>query len=103
MLCRGRRLALFAKCVRERMYVDGLRGFDGDVRILCVQSGFLSAIFCPSSQDYDRAWNVLTALTVKGCVKRDQMVYGNPEFGAQEKKLNSFVLIRGKRDRRDER
>lgn len=35
-------------------------------------------------------------------VKHEQKVYASPEFGAQRKTLNSFVLLRGEQDEREE-
>lgn len=44
-LCRGKGLVSSARCVRERMSVDGIRVFDGDVRVVFVRTGFVSGGF----------------------------------------------------------
>lgn len=44
-LCGGGRLGSPAKCVRERICVDGVRFSDGDVRMVCTKSRFLSESF----------------------------------------------------------
>lgn len=98
----GEKLASFAKCVKELMCVDGGHVLDGNVRVLFVKSGFISRGFFSSLDDYDRALNVLRALSVEESVKVEQRVYASPEFGAQRKLSNSSVLIPEKRDGREE-
>lgn len=97
-----KRLAPFTMCVREGMCVNGGRLIDGEVRMLFVKSGFINGGFCPRIDDYDRALNETRASSVKGCVKREQRVYANPDFEVGRTMLHRFVLIQRERTRKEE-
>lgn len=47
-LCGGEEFALFAKCVRKQICVDGVRLFNGKVRMVFVKSWFVNGGFSPS-------------------------------------------------------
>lgn len=82
--------------------MDGCRVFDGDVRIVLVNSGFINGEFCPSLYNHHGALNIIRATRTEVCVRHEQMAYAGQEFGAQKKLLNSFVFIRGKSDEKKE-
>lgn len=71
----GERLALFGECLRDRMFVEAVRGFDRDVRMGFVKQGSIGGGFCLIFCYYDRALNVRKACNVKRCVEREQRVY----------------------------
>lgn len=57
------------------MCVNRLHVLHENVRMVFVRSGFLSGGFCPSSDDYSGALNLLRPRWHKGFVLRDQRVY----------------------------
>lgn len=95
-LRREERLGPFARCVRDRMRMDGVGVFDGDVRKMFVKSEFLRGGFCLSLGDYHKALNVIRASCEERCVEYEQRVYVNLELGALRKMLNSFVFTPGR-------
>lgn len=61
-------LALFVSCVRECVCLNGVRVLDGDVRMVCVRSGFRSEGYLFSWDGYPGALNVLRAWGTERCV-----------------------------------
>lgn len=72
--------ASFVNCVGERMCVDGVRLFNGDVRMVSVKSRIISGGFYSSVCDYDAILNVFSARQTEGFVLREQRVYARLEF-----------------------
>lgn len=91
-----------ARCVTEQMCVNRVCVSEGDVRMVLVKLGLISRHFRPSLNSYGRARNVGRASSVEQCAERKRRVYANSEFGAQRKMLTSAVLVRKKRDEREE-
>lgn len=54
-------LASFVSCVTERVFVYAALMFEGDVRMVSVQSEFINRGFCPGLDDYGGGLNVLRA------------------------------------------
>lgn len=48
-------------CVEDRNFLDGVRVYDWDVRIVLVKSGFISRGSSPSSDVYDTALDLARA------------------------------------------
>lgn len=65
-------LVSFVNCVRELMFVDGLRVFEVGVRMLFVMSELKSREFLSSLDSWDEALNVLKACRTDGGVLHDQ-------------------------------
>lgn len=86
-------LPSFANCVGERMCVDGLRLFDGDSRIVFVQSRIISRGVHFSLDDCDEALTVCRSWRTERRVPPEQRVFAGQKFGAQRRLLSSFVLI----------
>lgn len=101
-LHKGEGLPSFPKCDRERMCLDGVRVFHGDVRMIFPKSELTDEGFSLSSSDYGKALNVTGASNVKRNVKHEQKAYANHKFGAQRKRLSSFVSVRRERNERNE-
>lgn len=74
---------------------------DGDVRIVFMKSESISGDFYLSLDEYDRAFYVVGASSVQGCVKREQRVFASLEFEVQREMLNEFVLIRREKIRKE--
>lgn len=49
-------LESLAKCVRERTYVNGVRVFNGNMRMVFVRWGSISGGFCPTLENNDKIW-----------------------------------------------
>lgn len=61
--------------------------------------GFVNGEFGPLLSTYDRSRTRIKVLDTGDCVLHEQRVSGTHEFGAEKKKLDSFVFIRGESDK----
>lgn len=95
-------LASFADCLKDRMLVDPVRPFDGDVQMVSGKSRFKSIGFCFGVDDSGWALNVLRVWRTEECVLCEQRIYAGQEFEAQKKQLNSFMLTSMKKDGKKE-
>lgn len=86
-------LAQLVSCERERMCVNMVRVFDGNVPMVFVKLELRSRGIFPSLDDYDGASTVLRAWRLKRCVLQKQRVYAVRGFEAQKKLLKNFVFI----------
>lgn len=70
----GKCLPSSVDCVKERMCVNRVRMFDGDVRVLSVGSELIGRELCSSLDDYHGVLSALRAWRTDGCVLREQTV-----------------------------
>lgn len=97
-LFRKKALVSFLKCIKEWVFVEENSMGDGDIRATFVKSGFISEGIIACLKDYDRSRN-MTRVPRKGrYVPHEQRVFANHEFGAANKVMNSFLLVRGESD-----
>lgn len=89
------------ECGKDRLYVGGVRVFIRDVQMVFVKSGPIREELCSNLEAYDGALNVTRAWWTEACVQHGQRVFAGHEFGAEKKLLNSFVVLRGERSRKE--
>lgn len=68
VLSTGKWLALFVKCLKEQMFLDGVRQFDGGGQIVLVKSGLTTWLFCPSSDSSHESLRLVRACRTENSV-----------------------------------
>lgn len=82
-------------CIGECASAGESHVYDGDTHLKFLKSGFWCAGYRFTVSDFDRSQN-RTEISETGAHEvREQRVYETHLSGAERKKVNSFVLIRG--------
>lgn len=92
-LLRERVLRSSAKSMEKWVSVGRIHVYDGDIRVMFLEPGFVRGGSCATLKSYSLAANKTRILRTGDCEVHAQRVYSTKEFDAGKKMLNIVVVV----------